>query len=108
MEKLSAFQRWYNYMREQNGKVGKFPLTCGSCPIGKTQRIVGNGITEPPYLQVIRCPYDDKHYKCLDDECTQQAQLEHSAKKQTEQYHTLMPEDGYCSRGERRKGEPHE
>ena len=31
--------------------------------------MVGNGITEPPYLDLIRCPYHDDVYKYPDDEC---------------------------------------
>lgn len=44
-------------------------MTCYDCPKGKSVRIVGNGITEPPYISLIRCPYDDKHYKYPDDVC---------------------------------------
>ena len=42
---------------------------CGDCPHGKTVTIVGNGITEPPYLTLVRCPYDDRYYRYPDDVC---------------------------------------
>lgn len=34
--------------------------------------VVGNGITEPPYLQLIRCPFEAEYYKYPDDECCHQ------------------------------------
>lgn len=43
---------------------------CCSCSLGREERIVGNGITEPPYLWLIRCPFDNEYYKYPDDECT--------------------------------------
>lgn len=43
---------------------------CCSCGLGREERIVGNGITEPPYLCLIRCPFDNEYYKYPDDECT--------------------------------------
>lgn len=46
--------------------------TCGSCPHGKQERVVGNGITEPPYLQLIRCPFEHEYYKHPDDICSHQ------------------------------------
>ena len=48
---------------------------CGECPIGKIETIVGNGITEPPYLSLVRCPFDNKFYKYRDDECNHQEEL---------------------------------
>lgn len=44
-------------------------LTCGTCDIGTPVQILGNGITEPPYMTVIRCPYDTQYYRYLGDEC---------------------------------------
>lgn len=44
-------------------------MTCEECPKGKHVRILGNGITEPPYILLVRCPYDDEYYKYPDDAC---------------------------------------
>lgn len=43
--------------------------TCEECTLGKTERVVGNGITEPPYVWLIRCPFDTKFYHYPDDAC---------------------------------------
>lgn len=45
-------------------------IFCDECPLGKKETIVGNGITEPPYLQLIRCPFETEYYKYPDDECS--------------------------------------
>lgn len=45
-------------------------MTCHECLRGKPVRIVGNGITEPPYINLVRCPYDNKYYKNPDDTCS--------------------------------------
>ena len=42
---------------------------CGKCPYGEKKLVVGNWITEPPYISVIRCPYDNEYYKYPDDKC---------------------------------------
>jgi hypothetical protein len=44
-------------------------MICEECTLGKTERVVGNGITEPPYLFLIRCPFETEYYKYPDDEC---------------------------------------
>lgn len=44
-------------------------MQCSNCQHGKTEIVVGNGITEPPYLKMVRCPFDNKYYKHLDQEC---------------------------------------
>lgn len=41
---------------------------CEDCLYGQLERVVGNGITEPPYVWLIRCPYND-YYKYPDDYC---------------------------------------
>ena len=45
-------------------------MCCGSCPYGHEECVVGNGITEPPYLRLIRCQFETEYYKYPDDECT--------------------------------------
>ena len=44
-------------------------LFCGDCSLGKTERVVGNGITEPPYLHLVRCPFEDEYYLYPNNEC---------------------------------------
>lgn len=44
-------------------------MICRECEYGITVKIVGNGITEPPYLSLIRCPYDSEYYKNPNDVC---------------------------------------
>lgn len=44
-------------------------MICGKCKLGTIRRIVGNGITEPPYVRMVQCPFDDEDYKYLDAEC---------------------------------------
>lgn len=44
-------------------------MRCCSCSLGHEERVIGNGITEPPYLWLIRCPFDNAYYKYPDDEC---------------------------------------
>lgn len=44
-------------------------MICGECPKGKTERVVGDGITEPPYVWLVRCPFETEYYKYPDDEC---------------------------------------
>lgn len=51
-------------------------LTCGSCPLGHEECVSGNGITEPPYLFLICCPYEQEYYKYPDDECTHEKEYE--------------------------------
>ena len=45
-------------------------MLCGDCDFGTTERVVGNGITEPPYVWLVRCEFDDELYHYPDDECT--------------------------------------
>lgn len=45
------------------------PTICANCPLGNPKTVCGNGITEPPYLQLIRCPFENEYYKYPDDEC---------------------------------------
>lgn len=45
-------------------------MCCEACSLGHEERVLGNGITEPPYLLLIRCPFDDEFYKYPDDECS--------------------------------------
>lgn len=45
--------------------------TCENCGHGTKERVLGNGITEPPYLFMIRCPFDKEYYKYMDDCCDQ-------------------------------------
>lgn len=51
-------------------------MCCCSCHLGHEQRVVGNGITEPPYLWLIRCPFEAEYYKYPDDECTHESEYE--------------------------------
>lgn len=44
--------------------------TCETCIYGKKEKVLGNGITEPPYLLLVRCPDDNKYYKNMDDCCS--------------------------------------
>jgi hypothetical protein len=50
-------------------------MLCKDCPRGKTERIPGNGISEPPYIQVVRCPFDNKFYHNPGADCNSQEQL---------------------------------
>lgn len=50
-------------------------LFCEECPLGKIETVLGNGITEPPYLGLIRCPFETEYYKYPDDECNHQKEL---------------------------------
>ena len=50
-------------------------MTCEECKIGIKERVLGNGITEPPYLILVRCPYENEYYKYLDDECCHEEEL---------------------------------
>lgn len=45
--------------------------TCETCARGKKETVVGNGITEPPYLSLVRCPNDNEYYKSLDAYCNE-------------------------------------
>lgn len=38
-------------------------MICGECDKGEIRTVVGNGITEPPYVTVVKCPHDDEYYK---------------------------------------------
>lgn len=44
-------------------------MICSNCPLGKIEKVVGNGITEPPYIWLVRCPFETENYKNQDDEC---------------------------------------
>lgn len=44
-------------------------MICENCPLGESKTIPGNGITEPPYITVVRCPFDDVYYKRWSDDC---------------------------------------
>jgi len=50
-------------------------MTCEECSKGVIKTILGNGITEPPYITVIKCPFDNHFYKNLDYECCHQREL---------------------------------
>ncbi len=50
-------------------------MTCKECSRGIKQRIPGNGITEPPYIEVVRCPFDNKYFHYPDAECNFTEQL---------------------------------
>ncbi len=43
---------------------------CENCENGVSEIICGNGITEPPYLKMIRCIYETEYYKYPDDFCS--------------------------------------
>lgn len=43
--------------------------TCKTCTYGKKEFVPGNGITEPPYLLLIRCQYDNEYYKSTEEHC---------------------------------------
>ena len=51
-------------------------MICHDCQLGKEERHVGNGINEPPYIFLVRCPFDNKYYKQWDDECSHEDELE--------------------------------
>lgn len=44
-------------------------MNCENCNIGNKETVLGNGITEPPYISLIRCPFEKEYYKYPDDEC---------------------------------------
>lgn len=56
-------------------------MICGECPYGKIERILGNGITEPPYIRLVRCPYDSKFYKDFYAECSHEVQRDGAEEK---------------------------
>lgn len=60
-------------------------MTCQECECGITVKIVGNGITEPPYLSLIRCPYDSEYYKNPNDVCTRNLEIDENRKIKTQQ-----------------------
>lgn len=60
-------------------------LLCGNCPLGKTETKVGNGITEPPYLSLVRCPFETEYYKYPDDECNHEENRIRRIKKYTKE-----------------------
>ena len=51
-------------------------LTCQNCELGKEKVIVGNGISEPPYVHVIKCPFDDEFYKNFEEACNKKDERE--------------------------------
>lgn len=50
-------------------------MLCKDCGRGVKKTIPGNGISEPPYVSAIRCPFDDKYYHDPDAECNFKEQL---------------------------------
>jgi len=44
-------------------------MLCEDCKLGKEERVVGDGIYEPPYIWLIRCPFEKEVYLYPDDEC---------------------------------------
>lgn len=50
-------------------------MICKECSRGKKQTIPGNGISEPPYIDVVRCPFDNKYFHNPDTDCTFVEQL---------------------------------
>lgn len=44
-------------------------MICHDCRLGQEKRVVGDGITEPPYIFLVHCPFDNKYFKNWDDEC---------------------------------------
>ena len=56
-------------------------MLCENCKIGEQKTIPGNGITEPPYIAVVRCPFDDKYYKLWSDECCHEKEREEEEKE---------------------------
>ncbi|MBQ7818400.1 MAG: hypothetical protein IJ341_01755 [Bacteroidales bacterium] len=70
-------------------KVKETTLFCGDCPLGTVSTIPGNGIGEPPYISVVRCPYDKEYYHHFDDECMYPKKLQEIQKSAT-------PECPYC------------
>lgn len=44
-------------------------MICHECPLGQEERRVGNGMSESPYIFLVRCPFDNEYYKNWDDEC---------------------------------------
>ena len=50
-------------------------MNCKECSRGKKQTIPGNGISEPPYIAVVRCPFDNKFYHNPDADCNFTEQL---------------------------------
>lgn len=56
------------------------PIFCSDCPHGKPEIVCGNGITEPPYLRLIRCPFETEYYKYPDDECNHKEEKKKGSK----------------------------
>lgn len=55
-------------------------MMCLECERGEKKTVPGNGLTEPPYIEVIRCPFDNKYYHSPFYECTFTEQLQSMAK----------------------------
>ncbi len=69
-------------------EVEKSKHRCGKCKIGKTEKVPGNGITEPPYLMLVRCPFNDRYYHNLEDECAHPEQCKRQG--------GMIPETAIC------------
>lgn len=50
-------------------------MNCEKCSFGKAEIVVGNGITEPPYLKLVRCPFEKEYYKYPDDKCNHEKEI---------------------------------
>ena len=55
-------------------------MYCEDCHLANKETVCGNGITEPPYLTMYRCPYDKEYYHYGDDGCLRK--LTEKGKKQ--------------------------
>ena len=55
-------------------------MICHDCQVGIEERHVGDGINEPPYIFLVRCPFDNQYYKQWDDECDHVEERERGAK----------------------------
>lgn len=45
-------------------------IFCSECQLGRKVSMVGNGITQPPYLTLIQCPFEKIYYMDKYSECT--------------------------------------
>lgn len=59
--------------------------TCETCKRGTKELVLGNGVTEPPYLSLIRCPFDKRYYKARDDYCGQWSAKKYDNKSDVEE-----------------------